>query len=118
MIIRLTNNYGSGQVKQMNNNKIEVRKKELKPNGDIAIDDFYFSKSKWCMLVPNIIKLFETILPDILVGVNWESIINIDNNINVTRLVDEDRVDRDHLLHYEYFIESNGRVVSNKDIEI
>ena len=118
MIIRLTNNYGSGQVKQMNNNKIEVRKKELKPNGDIVIDDFYFSKSKWCMLVPNIIKLFETILPDILVGVNWESIINIDNNINVTRLVDEDRVDRDHLLHYEYFIESNGRVVSNKDIEI
>ena len=41
--------------------KLEVRKKQLKPNGDIIIDNFYFYRSKLSRLIPNIVNEFDEI---------------------------------------------------------
>lgn len=104
------------KVKQMNNTKIEVRKKQLKENGDIIIDDFYFSKSQWCKLVPNLKKLFDEILEFIFTENKWKTIVDRKNEVQVQKIEGkEEECTKEELLHYNFYTNINGKLVSEKD---
>lgn len=93
----------------MHNNKISIRKKEIKPNGDIIIDDYYFHKCNWSQLVPKLCAKFEDTLMDILVGESWKCLISSSNYINVKRITDRERNQKHELLHYRFFVIVNGK---------
>ena len=97
------------KVKQMHSNKISIRKKEIKQNGDIIIDDYYFHKCNWSQLVPKLCSKFEDTLMDILVGDSWKCLISSSNYINVKRITDRERNQKHELLHYRFFVIVNGK---------
>ena len=97
------------KVKQMHSNKISTRKKEIKPNGDIIIDDYYFHKCNWSQLVPKLCSKFEDTLTDILVGDSWKCLVSSSNYINVKRVEDKELNEMHDLLHYKFFVIVNGK---------
>ena len=103
------------KVKHMNNNKIEVRTKRIKDNGDISIDDFDFPKSKWSRLIPRLLVLMNETLGDIIGNLSWKDIVDLRNQINVYRMTG-DGVDKEDLMHYKFNINLNGKIVDENDI--
>ena len=87
----------------MQRTKIDKRKKQLKLNGDIMIDNNYFPKSKWSMLIPKIGRMFDSILDDIIIGSSLKNLANINVPINVNRLErDTANVSKDMIMHYQF----------------
>jgi len=93
----------------MHRNKISIRKKEIKPNGDIIIDDYYFHKCNWSQLVPKLCSKFEDTLTDILVGDSWKCLVSSSNYINVKRVEDKEINEMHELLHYKFSVIVNGK---------
>ena len=107
------------QVKQMQRIKIDIRKKQLKPNGDIIIDNFYFPKNKWSMLIPKIVRMFDSVLEDVLIGTSWKNIVNMKLPINVNRLESESNdVSKDMIMHYQFNTNNNGRITNESVIRL
>ena len=104
------------KMKHMHNYKLEVRVKELKDNGDIEIDDFRFPKSKWCRLIPKLNEQLVGCMEEIFSCNLWRSIVCVQNDIHVTRISDESTEEKEDQLHYNFFINSNGRLVNEKDL--
>ena len=104
------------KTKNMNNEKIKVRKKQLKANGDIVIDEFNFPKCSWCKIVPKLLSMFNPLLDSILSDSQWRLLINTNNDVHVTRMEDEHEWEKDELLHYNFYTNVNGKVVSEKDL--
>ena len=87
----------------MQRTKIDKRKKQLKLNGDIMIDNNYFPKRKWSMLIPKIGRMFDSILDDIIIGSSLKNLANINVPINVNRLErDTANVSKDMIMHYQF----------------
>ena len=106
------------QTKAMNNEKLDVRNKQLKDNGDIIIDDFYFHKSKWSMLIPNLCKLFDDVLNDIFVGLDWKLFADVSNEVHVSRMNDDDQFEKHQIFHYEYYVDVNGKLIKDCDLDL
>ena len=103
----------------MQRTKIDIRKKQLKSNGDIIIDSFYFPRNKWSMLIPNVVREFDSLLDRVIIGTSWKNITNKNVTINVSRLERESTdVSKDVIMHYQYFTNSNGKICNKKDIRI
>ena len=103
----------------MQRTKIVIRKKQLKSNGDIVIDSFYFPRNKWSMLIPNVVREFDRLLDRVIIGTSWKNITNKNVTINVNRLERESMdVSKDMIIHYQYFTNSNGKICNEKDIRI
>ena len=101
----------------MNNNKIEVRTKELKSNGDIVIDDFYFHKSNWSRIVPNLCSMFESVFDKILTGDSFKSIVDMNIRLHVSKIESNETSDKDSINHYTFFCNTNnGHLNSENDI--
>ena len=99
----------------MNSNKLKVRKKQLKPNSDIIIDNFYFYRSKWLRLILNIVSEFNEISKCVLIGDKWKQSIGMDVPVSVTRLTDKQKYDNERLLRYDIFTNIDG--TNETDIE-
>ena len=106
------------KVKHMNNEKIEVRKKVLKPNGDITIDNFEFPKCLWSTMVPKIIGMFHALMDTIFREELWKRIVDVKNEIHVTKLDDEASCHRHELLHYNFYTNISGRIINEKDLHL
>ena len=106
------------RVKHMHSQKIDVRHKQLKENGDIIIDNYYFQKCQWSMLVPKIISKFDTILSEVFVDLYWKDIVNVSNNIHVSQKLDRQLYTVNELLHYDAFINVNGKITNLSDCQI
>ncbi len=105
------------RVKAMGSTKIAARSKLVKDNGDICIDDFSFPKCKWSRLVIDIISSFDEILGMILLGDKWKLLVDLNNAINVRRIIDvNDEGNKDDLLHYDFNVMKNGKVVKERDL--
>lgn len=104
------------KLKQMNNTKVEKRTKHIKNNGDIIIDDYKFPKSLWCKMINMIIESFDAVVGDIIVGNGWKQIVKLENAVHVERILNEDRYERDDLLHYNFNTNVNGRVTKESDL--
>ena len=104
------------KVKQMSNEKIQVRKKQVKENGDIVIDEFEFPKCKWSMLVPSLVAKFHSICKKLITKSEWECIVDLKNDINVSMIKDENGNDREDILHYDFYVNVNGKVIMEKDL--
>ena len=105
------------KVKQMNNTKIDTRKKQIKENGDIIIDDFYFPKCMWSRMVPKLkISLNET-LNEIFIDNEWQQIVDTKNELTVNRITNENTNEKHDLLHYDFFINVDGKLTSQNDLK-
>ena len=100
----------------MHKNKISIRKKEIKENGDIIIDDYYFHKSTWSQLVPKVCSKFEDTFTDIFVGESWKCIVSSTNVINVKRIEDKGKNEVHELLHYRFFVIVNGKWIDETNL--
>lgn len=105
------------KVKQMHNAKIDIRKKQLKENGDIIIDDFYFPKCKWSRMVPKLRLSMNEILKEIFINNEWQLIIDTKNELTVNRIENESTNEKCDLLHYNFFINVDGKFISEKDLK-
>ena len=105
------------RVKQMNNEKIDVRKKVLKENGDIVIDEYSFPKCNWCRMVPKIIELFNDIFESIYTSSGWNAMVDLKNEIYVDIITERGGTDRDDVLHYNFYVNLNGKVIQENDLE-
>lgn len=100
----------------MNNNKIAVRTKELKSNGDIVIDDFYFHKSNWSRIVPKLCSMFESVFDKLLTGVSFKSIVDMNIRLHVSRIESGATNDKNSINHYTFFCNTNnGHLNTEKD---
>ena len=99
----------------MSNSKIGARKKEIKDNGDIVIDNFKFPKTAWCRLVPKIISEFENITGHFFIDDTWKHIVNCNYDIKVMKKLRESEcVGKDDLMHYDFSVNVGGRKFTNK----
>ena len=106
------------KTKNMNNEKIEVRKKQLKSNGDIVIDEFYFPKCLWSRIVPKLFSMFDPLFESILSDQQWRLVVNTNNDVHVPRLEDDHKFDKEDLLHYNFYTNVNGKIVSEKEMSL
>lgn len=104
------------KLKQMNNEKIDIRKKELKQNGDIIIDKFKFPYSKWSRLVPNLASKFNAIFEVIFSTDKWKQIVDLKHDINVTMIGSQHNMNREDLLHYNFYVNINGKIIEEKEL--
>lgn len=106
------------KVKQMNNEKIDVRKKVLKENGDIVIDEFEFAFSKWSRLIPSLIEKFESIFDRIFTTSQWKQMVDLQNEINVTMIRNtDDNISQEDLLHYDFYVNINGKLIKEEELQ-
>ena len=103
------------RVKNMHSQKLNVRNKQLKPNGDIVIDNFYFHKSQWSILIPRVCEKFELLFGKLLSGHSWKDITNVNNPIQVTQMIDREVFDEELILHYKFFTNIEGKVTTEED---
>ena len=104
------------QVKRMNNEKIDVRVKTLKANGDISIDDFTFERCKWSTMIKSIIKRFDGIMPMIFANNIWKQFVDNRKSIQVKRIANAQEVSIDDVYHYNFWLNSNGRIIRERDL--
>ena len=101
----------------MSNNKIAVRTKELKSNGDIVIDDFYFHKSNWSRIVPKLCSMFDSVFDKLLTGVSYKCIVDTNIRLHVSRIEHDETTIKNNINHYTFFCNTNnGHTNTEKDI--
>ncbi len=102
--------------KNMHSQKLQIRIKEIGDNGDITIDDYSFPRCLWSKLVMKVNEGLERCLGDIFADNEWRKFIDVSTAVNVHRISDENTATREDLLHYDFFVNQNGRVTSENDI--
>ena len=106
------------KVKNMSNEKLVVRKKEMKPNGDIIIDDFHFPKCQWSRIIPKLKESFESLMEKFFCDDDWKLLVDMDNEIFVQRIelnLSESLSNAD-VLHYNFYTNVEGKIIMEKDL--
>ena len=95
----------------MEDDLIAVKKTQDIKNGDIVIDEYSFPKCNWCRMVPKIIELFNDIFESIYTSSGWNAMVDLKNEIYVDIITERDGTDRDDVLHYNFYVNLNGKVI-------
>ena len=104
------------KVKQMNNNKVEVRSKSIKDNGDISVQDFNFPRSIWSRMIGSLIESFNNTLSEIIVMDQWKDIVDLKNQIIVEKMTNEKNELKHNLMHYKFYVNLNGKIIDQSVI--